>query len=155
MLGQKLLDFLALMNRCLAPNQYDGAAHTPQQMLQEVDDLVTGQVARVRLGTQSNCASARRDQQSCNRIDPLVVLNAGPNLGCLPSRGPGSLERTDQRLPIFVNKYKGCAQVTPLFLSWATCTVSSVRSLRHHAGRRAAVAFDNSSLCAARDTIPC
>jgi hypothetical protein len=154
MLSQKRLYFLALMNRRLVPDQHDGAAHTSQQMLQEFKDLVAGQITLVRLGTQTDFASAGRDQQRSNRIDPLIVLNAGPNLGRLSPRRPCPLEGTDQRLPIFVNKYKGCAQVTPLFLSWAIYTVSSGRSRRRHAGRRAAVAFDNSNPYAARDTTP-
>jgi hypothetical protein len=154
MLSQKRLYFLALMNRRFVPDQHDGTAHPSQQMLQEFNDLVAGQITLIRLGTQADFASAGRDQQRANRIDPLIVLNAGPDLGRLSPRCPGSLEGTDQRLPIFVNKYKGCTQVTPLFLSWARCTVSSERSRRHHAGRRAAVAFDNSNPSVARDTIP-
>ena len=154
MLSQKRLYFLALMNRCFVPDQHDGAAYPSQQMLQEFNDLVAGQITLVRLGTQADFASAGCNQQSANRIDPLVVLQAGPNLGRLSSRCPGSLEGTDQRLPIFVNKYKGCTQVTPLFLSWARDTVSSGRSRPRHVGRRAAVVFDNSIACVAGDTTP-
>jgi hypothetical protein len=152
MLSQKPLDFLALMNRRFVPHQHDGTAYPSQQMLQEFKDLVAGQITLVRLGTQADFASAGRDQQRTNRIDPLVVLKAGPNLGRLSSRCPSSLEGTDQRLSVFVNKYKGGAQVTPLFLSWASDTVSSGRSRHHRAGRSAAVAFGNSTPYAARDT---
>lgn len=154
MLSQKRLYFLALMNRRFVPDQHDGAAYPSQQMLQEFNDLVAGQITLVRLGPQADSASAGRDQQSANRIDPLVVLKAGPNLGRLSSRRPGSFEGTDQRLPIFVNKYKGCTQVTPLFLSWARDTVSSGQSRPRHAGRSAAVVFDNSTSYAAGDTTP-
>jgi len=154
MLSQKRLDFLALMNWRLIPDQHDGAAHMSQQMLQEFNDLVAGQITLIRPGTQTDSTSAGRDQQRANRVDPLIVLNAGPNLGCLSLRCPGPLERTDPRLPIFVNQDKGCAQVTPLFLSWAIDTVSNVRSRHRHAGRKVAVAFDNSTPYAAGDTTP-
>jgi hypothetical protein len=154
MLSQKPLYFLALMNRRLVPDQYDGAAYPSQQLLQEFNDLVAGQITLVRLGTPADFATAGRNQQRANCIDPLVVSQAGPNLGRLSSRCPGSLEGTDQRLPIFVNKYKGCTQVTPLFLSRARDTVSSGRSRPRHAGRRAAVVFDNSTSYAAGDTTP-
>jgi len=153
MLSQELLHLLALMDGRFVPNQDDRAAHMSQQMLQKVDDLVTGQVALVRLGTQADFASTRCDQQGRNRIDSLVVLNAGSNLGRVSPRSPRSLERADQRLSIFVNKDKGCTQVTPFFLSWARCTVSSVQSFRHHAETRCAAAFDNSTPCDARDAI--
>ena len=152
MVSQKRLYFLTLMNWRFVPDQHDGAAHPSQQMLQEFNDLVACQITLVRLGTQADFAATGRDQQRANRIDPLAVLKAGPNLGRLSPRCPGPLEGTHQRLPIFVNKYKGCAQVTPLFLSWARDTVSSGRSRRRHAGRNAAVAFDNSTPYAARDT---
>jgi len=154
MLSQKRLYFLALMDRRFVPDQHDGATHSSQQVLQEFNDLVARQITLVRLGTQTDAPSAGRDQQGANCIDPLIVLNAGPNLGRLSPRCPGPLEGTDQRLPIFVNKDKGCAQVTPLFLSWATDNVSSEQSRRRHAGRRGAVAFDNSTPCAAGDTTP-
>jgi hypothetical protein len=154
MLSQKRLYFLALMDRRFVPDQHDGTAYPSQQLLQEFNDLVASQITLVRFGTQADFASAGRDQQRANRIDPLVVLDAGPNLGRLSPRRPGPLEGTDQRLPIFVNKDKGCTQVPPLFLSWARDTVSSGRSRRRHAGRRAAVAFDNSNPSVARDTIP-
>jgi hypothetical protein len=151
MLSQELLYLLALMNGRFVPNQNDGATHMLQQMLQKINDLVTRQVALVRLGSQADFASTRRDQQGRNRIDALVVLNAGANLGRVSPWSPSSLERADQRLPIFVNQDKGCTQVTPLFLSWAKGTVSSGQSARHHAETRCAAAFDNSTPCAARD----
>jgi hypothetical protein len=120
-------------------------------MLQKINDLVTSQIALVRLGPQADLASPGRDQQSRNRIDALVVLNAGTNLGCVAAWSPRALERADQRLTIFVNKNKGCTQVTPLFLSWAIGAVSSGQSVHHHAETRRAAAFDNSTPCAARD----
>ena len=123
-----------------------------QQVPQEVNDLVAGQITLVRLCAQADLASARCDQQRANCIDPLVVLKARSHLGRVSPRCPGSLEGTDQRLPIFVNKNKGCAQVVPLFLSWARHTVSSGRSRPRCAGRSAAVVFDNSIPYAARDT---
>jgi len=123
-------------------------------MLQEINDLVAGQITLIRLGTQADFASAGRDQQCANRVDSLVVLQARRNRGRLSARGPGALEGTDQRLPIFINKDKGGTQVTPLFLSWATDTVSSGRSRPRHAGRHAAAVFDNSTPSAAGDTTP-
>jgi len=151
MLSQELLYLLALMNGRFVPNQNDRAAHMLQQMLQKINDLVTRQVALVRLGSQADFASTRRDQKGRNRIDALVVLNAGANLGRVSPRSPSALERADQRLPIFVNQDKGCTQVAPLFLSWAKCTVSSGQSARHHAETRCAAAFDNSTPRAVRD----
>ena len=154
MLSQKRLYFLALMNRRFVPDQHDGPAHPSQQMLHEFNHLVASQITLIRLGTPADFASTGRDQQRANGVDPLVVLQAGPNRGCLPARCPSSLEGTDQRLPIFVNQYQGGTQVTPLFLSWARDTVSSGRSRPHHAGRRAVAAFDNSTSCAAGGTTP-
>ena len=154
MLSQKRLNFLALVNRCFVPDQHDGTAHASQQMSQEVNDLVAGQITLIRFGTQADFASAGRDQQRTYRIDPLIVLQARPNLGRVSPRRPSPFEGTHQRLPIFVNQYKGCAQVTPLFLSWARDTVSSARSRPRYAGRSVAVAFDSSSPYAARDTRP-
>ncbi len=142
------------MNRCLVPDQHDGAAPTSQQMLQKVNDLVTGQIATIRLRTPSNLASAGCDQQRSNRINPLIVLNAGAHRGRLSPRRPRPLEGADQRLSIFVNKDKRCTQLTPLFLSWATRTVSSAQSLRRHAEKRVAVASGNSTSCVATDTTP-
>ena len=151
---QKLPNFLAAMNGGLVPNQDDGATHASQQLSQEVNDLVTCQVALIRFGTQSNGAFTGRDQQRCNGIDPFMVLNARLNLGCLASWRPRSLERTDQRLPIFIDKDKGCIQVMPLFLSLAKYSASSARSRRRHVGKRRAAAFDNSTPCAVGDTTP-
>jgi len=154
MLCQKLPNFLAAMNGGLVPHQNDGAPHSPQQLPQEIDDLVARQVAFVRLGTQSDDAFAWCDQQRCNRVDPLIVLNARPNSGSLASWRPRSLERTDQRLPIFIEKNQGRTQVMPLFLSWARYNASNAQSQPRHAERRHAAAFDNSSPCVARDTTP-
>jgi len=128
MLSQKRLYFLALMNRCFVPDQHDGAAYPSQQMLQEFNDLVAGQITLVRLGTPADFASAGCNQQSANRIDPLVVLQAGPNLGRLSSRCPGSLEGTDQRLPIFVNKYTDRKSVGCIHIEAGTCQPSGTNS---------------------------
>ncbi len=75
MLSQKPLYCLALMNRRFVPPQHDGTAYPSQQMLQEFNDLVAGQITLVRPGTPADFASAGRDQQRTNRIDPLVVMN--------------------------------------------------------------------------------
>jgi hypothetical protein len=122
-------------------------------MVQELNDLVAGQVTLIRLGPQTELASAGCDQQCANGIDPLLVLKARPNRGRLSPRRPGPLKGADQRLPVFVDKDQGCAQVMPLFLSWAIDTVSSGRSQRRSAGRSGVVVFDNSTPYAARDTI--
>lgn len=135
------------MDRCVIPDQNDWTAHVPQQMSQEVNDLLAGQVAAIRLGAQFDLASARRDEQRADRIDTRVVLNAGPNSRRLTAGCPSALERADQRLPIFINKHKGCAQVTPLFLSTAKCIASNARSPCHPAEKRRVAASDNSSPC--------
>lgn len=62
MMSQKLSDFLTAVNGRLVPHQDDGASHPPQQLPPEVDDLVTGQVACIRLGTQSDGAFTWCDQ---------------------------------------------------------------------------------------------
>jgi hypothetical protein len=150
-LRQERLHFLALVDRRFIPYQYDGAFDMPKQMLQKVNDLLPRQVATVRLGPQSDPASSRRDQQCPDGVDTLVVLNTGSNLGSLSPWRPSAFDRTDQRLSVFVNKYQGCPQVTPLFLSWATHTDSNGQSPDRHVERRRAVASGNSSACAATD----
>lgn len=154
MLRQKLSNFLAAMNGSLVPHEDDGAVHSSQQLFQEIDNLVTRQVAFIRLRAQADDAFARCDQQRGNRIDSLIVLNARPNFGSLTSRRPRALEGTDQRLPIFIDKNQGCIQVMPLFLSAAKYSVSSAQLQPRHAEKRPAVVFDNSSPCVARDTTP-
>ena len=144
-LRQERLHLVTLMNRCVIPDQNDWTAHVSQQMAQEVNDLLTGQVAAIRLGTQFDLAAARCDEQRADRIDARMVLKTGPNLRRLTPRCPGALDRTDQRLPIFINKYKGCAQVTPLFLSMAKCIASNGRSPDHPVETRRVAASDNSS----------
>ena len=116
-----------------------------KQMAQEVNDLLAGQVAAIRLGAQFDLAPTRRDEQRTDRIDTLMVLKTGPNSRRLTPRCPSALERADQRLPIFINKYKGCAQVTPLFLSMAKCIASNGRSAYHPVETRRVAASDNSS----------
>jgi hypothetical protein len=148
---QEHLHFLALVDRRFIPYQYDGAFDMPKQMLQKVNDLLPRQVATVRLGPQSDPASSRRDQQCPDGVDMLVVLNTGSNLGSLSPWRPSAFDWTDQRLSVFVNKYQGCPQVTPLFLSLATHTASNGQSPDRHVERRRAVASGNSSACAATD----
>ncbi len=145
MLRQERLHLVMLMNRCIIPDQNDWTSHVSQQMSQEVNDLLTRQVAAIRLSAQFDLAATRRDEQRANRIDARVVLKTGPNPRRLTPRGPGALNRTDQRLPIFINKDKGCAQVTPLFLSSARCIASNGRSPCHPVETRRVAASDNST----------
>jgi hypothetical protein len=151
MLCQKCLHFLALVNRRFIPYQYDRASDMPKQMLQKVNNLLPCQVAPVRLGPQSDLAFSRRDQQCPNGVDPLIMPNAGANLGRLSPWCPSAFDRTDQRLPVFVNKYQGCAQVMPLFLSWAKHTASNGQWPDRHVERQRAVVSGNSSACGATD----
>lgn len=153
MLRQELPNFLAAVNRRFVPHQNDRAPHAPQLLLQEVDDLVTRQVTLIRPRTQADGAFTGSDQQRGNCIESLSVLNAGPNLGRLPPWRPCPLERTNQRLPIFVEKYESCLQVMPFFLSWATYSASNGRSQPRHVEMIPVVAFDNSSPSAARGTM--
>ena len=151
MLCQKRLHFLALVNRRFIPYQYDRASDMPKQMLQKVNDLLPRQVTPVRLGAQSDLASSRRDQQCSNGVDVLIMLNTGANLGRLPPWCPSAFDRTDQRLSIFVNKYQGCPQVAPLFLSWAKHTASNGQWPDRHVERQRAVVSGNSSACVVTD----
>ena len=144
-LRQERLHLLTLMNRRVIPDQNDWTAHMPQQMSQEVNDLLTRQVAAIRLGAQFDLAAARRDKQRADRIDARMVLKTRPNPRRLTTGCPSALERADQRLPIFINKYKGCAQVTPLFLSSAKGIASNARSPGRPAETRRVAASDNSS----------
>jgi hypothetical protein len=78
-LRKECLHRVTLMNRGFVPDQNDWTVHLSKQMSQEVNDLFAGQVAAIRLGTQFDPAATWCDEQRTDRIDTLVVLNAGPN----------------------------------------------------------------------------
>ncbi len=118
-LGNELLNELALMDGMVIPHQNDLAWNNPQQPFQKSDDLLTAQAAPIRASDQFDLAAIWADQQCAQQVQPLVVLQAGTDGRRMSSRRPAALERRNQRETAFIFKNQRGQQFTPLFLSLA------------------------------------
>src|SRR5271157_3148089 len=149
LLSDKLTDHLAPMNRMSIDNQHQGSRHDPQELLQEGDHLCSSQRMPIRLNAQLYLSALRRNQQRSQQIETLVVGDAGPSLGGLPSPRPSPLQWRHHGKASFILQSEGSAQLARLFLSSATLPPSTWRSLHHPAAAAPVEAVGCSSPSAA------
>lgn len=153
MLGHKGLNFLALMNGMVIPEQHDRATHTPEYLSQKRDHLLAGKGVTIGLDRQPQPATPRRHQQGTEQIEALTMPQARAYGWGLPARRPGAFEWRDQGKSAFIFKNQGGPLLTPLFLSAARHTVSTARWLgRHGTGIVVAVADSSSPAAVAYAT---
>ena len=149
MLCQKILDRLALVNGMAIPDQDDGPRHPIQNLLKKSNYLFTGQAMPIRTDTQTNSFAFRRDQQSSQQAQTLVMIDGGLPDRCLATSRPGPFERRNQRKTAFILQNEGSAQLATLFLSWAVLLSSTAQWLLHFGARVVAVVVGYSNLSAA------
>lgn len=142
---QKAAHLNLTMNGMLVPHQNNGTRNDAEQVSQKNDDLFSVDRFSARMQMQPDPTLARREAQRPDQIQALVVLDARTNRWGLPTRGPRSLERRDERKARFIDENQSRPKLMPLFLSVARCDASSVRWLRHRGSEPGAGAFDNSS----------
>ena len=145
MLSNKRLDFLPSMNRRVIPNHHQRPRYLLQQLPQEIDHLLTGQIALIQLHPQLDPMRFGGDQQGANQVRPLVMLQTGANRRRLAAWRPSALEGTDQIFATFIEENKGRSQALPLFLSTASDTVSNKQSPFRRVGKLGVAAFGNSN----------
>lgn len=124
-------------------------------MAEKSDDLIAADRLTIRLEVQLDLALRGSDAQSADQVHAFIVFETGPNRRRLPARGPGALQRRDQRKARFIRKNEGCAEFTPLFLYAARDSVSNARWLGQRAPNCAVAVFGNSSPSAATGTTHC
>src|SRR5829696_9037995 len=102
MLCQKLLHHLAFVNGMAIPNQDDGTGYPIENLLQEGDHLFTCQTMPIRTDTQTNSFTFRRDQQSSQQVEALVMINGGLLDRCLTTPRPSPFKWRNQRKTAFI-----------------------------------------------------
>ena len=145
----KFLNHLALVDRMAVNDQHQGSGYNPQKLFQKGDHLFTGQSMPVGLNTEPYPSALGRNQQRTQKIETLIVSDAGPLAGGLASSGPGAFERRDQREAAFIFQNEGRAQLATLFLSWVALPLSNVPPRPHPVARGSVGDVDCSSPSAA------
>ncbi len=138
----------------LIPDHNQWSPHVMQEMFEKDQRLSAGQRTPIGLYMQLDLARRRRHAQGTDQIETFVMRNAGAKHRRLPARGPGALERRNQRKSAFIGENQRRPALTPLFLSAARCSVSSVEWRRHRVPRGAVAVSDNSIPSAVADATP-
>ncbi len=116
---QKTAHLDATMDGMLVSHQDDGTWNDAEQVSQKKDDLLPADRFSVRVQMQPNPTLARRHTRGTDQVQSLVVLDARANRRGLPTWGPGSLERRDERKARFIDENQSRPKLLPLFLSAA------------------------------------
>ena len=153
--SNKLLDQFAVVNRMVIPHQHDGTVHFAQQVAEESNHLLPGDVHVVKTSVHSDTLLFRTDQHSPDDIDATVMRDTGAHNRRLAAGCPGAFERRNQRKSAFILETKRCAKITPLFLSAAMCNASSARWLHRRAAMPAVVVSGCSTPCVAVNATHC
>ena len=116
-----------------------------QQPSQEFDHLFAGHAPLMQFDSQFDSSRFRRDHQGTDQIGALMMVKAGSHGWSLTARGPSPLEWTDQRFATFIQENQGGVQVSPLFLSTASGSVSNKQSQLHRVATPTVGASGNST----------
>lgn len=108
------LDLGTIVDGPSVPQQDDGTGDMAQEMLEEPDDLLHGEVFLVELHVQSHPAPTRRHRERGDDRDliPLVVVTQDRSL---PDRGPGLPQIGDEEETALVEEGEMGAQPPGLF----------------------------------------
>ncbi len=128
---QKFLNHFALVDRMAIPDQNDGTRHPVENLLKKGDHLCTSQTIPIRTDTQTNSFAFRRDQQSAQQVETLVMIDGGLPYRCLATSRPGPFEWRNKRKTAFIFQNEGRVQLATLFLYWAIPLSSTARWFLH------------------------
>src|SRR5215211_516502 len=147
MFCQKILNHFALVDRMAIPDHDQGTGHPIENLLKEGDHLFACQTMPIRTDTQTNSFAFRRDQQSSQQVETLVMVDGGLLDRCLTTPRPSPFKWRNQRKTAFILQNEGSAQLATLFLSWAVLLSSTARWLLHRGAMVAAavVGYSNPS----------
>ena len=154
MLSEKSLNGSALVNGRMIPHEDDWATPSAKQMLEISDHFFARQIATIGPNAKSDFAFTRRNDQSTDHVETIVMLQTCADGRRLPSRRPSTLERRYQAEATFVHENKARAELTPLFLSAASGSAANGQSRRHRVVRRDAGVSGNSTAGAVTDAKP-
>jgi hypothetical protein len=143
--SQKILDAPATMDRVLVPDHHDGARNTTAQMLKKGHDFLARECVVIGLQTQLDLAFPWTDADGTHPVEAFIVFDTRANDRRFTARGPRPFERRNQRKATFIEKNKRRAELVPLFLYVARCTVSNVQSPRHRGATHAVAVVGNST----------
>jgi hypothetical protein len=113
-------------------------------MLQKGDDFFATECDVIGLQMQLDLALPRTDAHCADQVQAFIVFDARANDGRLTARGPRPFKRRDERKAAFIGKNERRAELLPLFLYAAKCSVSNERRLRHRGAGLAVAVFGNS-----------
>ncbi len=84
------------------PNQNDVTGYPIENLSKEGDHLFARETMPVRTDAQTNSVALRRDQQSPQQVETLVMLNGCPLNRGLPSPRPGAVKRRNKGKTTFI-----------------------------------------------------
>ena len=129
----------------LVPDHHDGTGNAAEQMLQKGDDFFATECDVIGLQMQLDLALPRTYAHCADQVQAFIVFDTRAKDGRLTARGPRPFERRDERKATFIEKNERRAELLPLFLYAAKCSVSNEQRLRRRGAERAVAVFDNSS----------